>query len=195
MIKAGLTGSIGMGKSTTADMFREEGIPVYDADVTVHELYEGAAAPLVEAEFPGTTENGKVDRDRLGKAVLGNPDALKRLEQIVHPLVHAKEREFLENAESQGASLVLLDIPLLFETGGENRVDKIIVVSASADEQKRRVLAREGMTEEKFEAILARQVPDSEKRDRADFVIDTGKGMEHAHSQVREIIGELTKNL
>jgi len=193
MIKAGLTGSIGMGKSTTAEMFCEAGIPVYDADATVHELYEGEAASIIEDAFPGTTLNGKVDRSLLGKQVIGKPDAMKKLEQLVHPLVHAKEQEFLKRSETNGANLVLLDIPLLFETGGEGRVDMIIVVSASAEEQRRRVLAREGMTEEKFSAILARQIPDAEKRERADFVIDTGQGLDHARAQVKSVIAEITQ--
>ncbi|MEL7430774.1 MAG: dephospho-CoA kinase [Pseudomonadota bacterium] len=191
MIKAALTGSIGMGKSTTAAMFADAGIPVYDADAAVHSLYEGEAVPLVEAAFPGSSMNGRIDREKLGRMVLGNPQALKKLEAIVHPLVHARQKAFIDQAETEGQRLVILDIPLLFETGGEGRVDKIIVVSAPAEEQKRRVLARPGMTEEKFEAILARQVPDAEKRKRADFVIDTGKGLDHAREQVLEIIKAL----
>ena len=142
MIKAGLTGSIGMGKSTTANMFREAGVPVYDADATVHALYEGEATPLIEKAFPGTTKNDKVDRAILGSTVLGNPEAMKKLEAIVHPLVHEKEQDFLKEAKKSGSNLVILDIPLLFETGGKNRVDVIIVVSASEEEQRRRVLAR-----------------------------------------------------
>ncbi len=193
MIKAGLTGSIGMGKSTTAEMFRDAGIPVYDADATVHALYEGEATPLIEEAFPGTTHNGKVDRALLSKHVVGNADAMKKLETIVHPLVHAKEQEFLRTSQSNGAPIVVLDIPLLFETGGRNRVDIVIVVSANAEEQKRRVLARKGMTEEKFEAILARQVPDREKREKADFIIDTDQGFDHARDQVTKIIAELSQ--
>ncbi len=193
MIKAGLTGSIGMGKSTTAEMFRDAGIPVYDADATVHALYEGEATPLIEEAFPGTTHNGKVDRALLSKHVVGNADAMKKLEMIVHPLVHAKEQEFLKSAQSNGAPIVVLDIPLLFETGGRSRVDIVIVVSANAEEQRRRVLAREGMTEEKFEAILARQVPDREKREKADFIIDTDQGFDHARDQVTKIIAELSQ--
>ena len=193
MIKAGLTGSIGMGKSTTANMFREAGVPVYDADATVHALYEGEATPLIEKAFPGTTKNDKVDRAILGSKVLRNPEAMKKLEAIVHPLVHEKEQDFLKEAKKSGSNLVILDIPLLFETGGKNRVDVIIVVSASEEEQRRRVLAREGMTEEKFEAILARQVPDAEKRKQADFVIDTGKGMQAANDRVKSIIEALSQ--
>ncbi len=192
MIKAGLTGSIGMGKSTTANMFREAGIPVYDADAIVHQLYEGAAAPLIEKEFPGTTTNGKVDRQLLGNQVLGNSKAIKKLETIVHPMVQAKQREFIEQAKKTGAKLVVLDIPLLFEAGGINRVDKVIVVTAPAEVQRKRVLARPGMTVEKFEAILEKQLPDTEKRARADFIIDTSLGMEAAKTAVKNIIAELT---
>lgn len=191
MIKAGLTGSIGMGKSTTAHMFRDEGIAVYDADATVHELYEGEAVPLVEAAFPNTTSDGKVDRTKLSEYVIGKPENMKKLEAIIHPLVHQKEQEFLKQAQTRGDVLVVLDIPLLFETGGKNRVDKIIVVTAPAEVQRERVMARDGMTEEKFEAILARQVPDSEKRKQADFVIDTSLGLEAAKKQVREIVTSL----
>ncbi len=195
MIKAGLTGSIGMGKSTTAQMFRDEGIAVYDADATVHALYEGEAVPLIEETFPGSTANGRVDRELLGQQVIGNPEAMKRLEALVHPLVHQKEQEFLAAAKARGDAIVLLDIPLLFEVNGEARVDVIIVVSASAEEQRRRVLARDGMTAEKFENILAKQMPDQEKRKRADYIIDTGQGIDHARLQVRDIIYELRKNL
>ena len=191
MLKLGLTGSIGMGKSTTANLFRDEGIPVYDADATVHSLYEGEAVPIIEKAFPGTAVDGRVDREKLGKYVLGSPSEMKRLESIIHPLVHAREQAFLKTQTEAGAEFVLLDIPLLFETGGEKRVDKIIVVSASAEEQRKRVLSREGMTEEKFQAILKRQIPDAEKRKRADFIIDTNHGVEHAARQVREIIVEL----
>lgn len=192
MIKAGLTGSIGMGKSTTAQMFRDAGIPVYDADATVHALYEGEAVKHVEQEFPGVTIDGKIDRTLLSSQVIGKPTRLKQLEALIHPLVHAKEREFLKQAEDATNPLVVLDIPLLFETGGRNRVDKIIVVTAPAQVQRERVLAREGMTEEKFLNILSRQVPDAEKRKNADFLIDTGKGLEAARLRVEEIIKELT---
>ena len=191
MIKAGLTGSIGMGKSTTAQMFRDEGIAVYDADATVHELYSGEAVPLVEAAFPNTTSDGKVDRTKLSEVVIGKPENMKKLEAIIHPLVHKQEQEFLKDAETRGDKLVVLDIPLLFETGGKNRVDKIIVVTAPAEVQRQRVLARDGMSVEKFEAILARQVPDREKREQADFVIDTSLGLEAANITVREIIKSL----
>lgn len=193
MIIAGLTGSIGMGKSTTAQMFRDEGIEVHDADATVHALYENEAVAPVEAAFPGVAKDGKIDRAELSKHVLGNRENMKRLEQIVHPLVHNKEQQFLKQAREKKAALVVLDIPLLLETGGEGRVDKIIVVTAPAEVQRDRVLSRPGMTAEKFESIFARQVPDAEKRSRADFVIDTSQGLDAARKRVREIISELTK--
>jgi dephospho-CoA kinase len=192
VIVLGLTGSIGMGKSTTARMFADEGVPVHDADAAVHRLYEGRAAPLVGAAFPGTVIAGVVDRARLAAAVLNDRAAMSRLEAIVHPLVREEEREFLERHRRAGAPLVVLDIPLLFETGAEDRVDRIAVVTADAAEQRRRVLSRPGMTEEKFAAILARQVADSEKRARADFLIDTGRGFDHARAEVRAIIRSLT---
>lgn len=191
MIVVGLTGSIGMGKSTTAQMFEEEGVPVHDSDRAVHGLYAGKAAPLVEDAFPGTTVEGKVDRERLAARVLGDAAALKRLETIVHPLVRAEADAFLQRARDSQAPIAVLDIPLLYETGGEGRVDRVVVVSAPAEIQRDRVLARPGMTVEKFEAILAKQVPDAEKRRRADFVIDTGRGLDGAREQVRAIIGAL----
>jgi dephospho-CoA kinase len=188
MIILGLTGSIGMGKSTTAKLFAEEGVPVHDADAAVHALYEGEAAPLIEAAFPGTTREGKVDRTLLARAVVGNPDAMKRLETIVHPMVAASRDRFLKKARDEGAPVVLLDIPLLFETGGEKLVDAIVVVSAALEIQRQRVMERPGMTAEKFEALLARQVPDVEKRRRADYIVDSGHGIEPARAQVREIL-------
>lgn len=191
MIVVGLTGSIGMGKSTTAQMFEEEGVPVHDSDRAVHGLYAGKAAPLVEDAFPGTTVDGKVDRERLAARVLGDAAALKRLEAIVHPLVRAEADAFLQRARESQAPIAVLDIPLLYETGGEARVDRVVVVSAPAEIQRERVLARPGMTVEKFEAILAKQVPDAEKRRRADFVIDTGRGLDGAREQVRAIVGAL----
>lgn len=194
MIVLGLTGSIGMGKSTTAAMFREAGVPVHDSDETVHRLYSGGAAPLIEARFAGTVVDGKVDRERLAGAVLGRPEALRDLERIVHPLVRADADAFLARHREAGAPVALLDIPLLFETGGEGRVDRIVVVTAAPEIQRERVLARPGMTKEKFEAILAHQVPDAEKRRRADFVIDTGEGMEAARRAVGAIVTELTGN-
>ena len=192
MIVLGLTGSIGMGKSTTAAMFAALGVPVNDADAVVHELYRGKAVPLVGEAFPDSIVDGAVDRNRLSTAVLGNPAALKRLEAIVHPFVRDAETEFLARQRAAGAPLVVLDIPLLFEVGAEGRVDRIAVVTAPADVQRARVLARPGMTEQKFEAILSKQVPDREKRARADFVIDTGQGLEPARQAVARIIGELT---
>lgn len=191
MILLGLTGSIGMGKSTTAAMFREAGVPVHDSDEAVHRLYSGAAAPLIEARFPGVVICGTVDRNRLAAAVLGNPEALKALEAIVHPLVRADADAFVSRCRDEGVPVALLDIPLLFETGGESRVDRIVVVSAPADVQRQRVLARPGMSEEKFAAILARQTPDAQKRARADYVIDTGKGLDAARAAVRAIVAEL----
>jgi dephospho-CoA kinase len=192
MIVLGLTGSIGMGKSTTAKLFAEAGVPVHDSDEAVHRLYRGEAAPLVEAAFPGTVVDGAVDRAALSRRVVGDPEAIARLEEIVHPLVRADADRFVASHRAAGTPLVVLDIPLLFETGGTGRVDKIAVVSAPADVQRERVLSRPGMTPEKFEAILARQTPDAEKRRRADFVIDTSKGIEAARDQVRAIIRELT---
>ena len=191
MIVLGLTGSIGMGKSTTAQMFLDAGVPVYSADETVHRLYSGKAAPLIEQDFPGTTSDGEVDRAKLSAAVMGKPEALQRLEEIVHPLVRTEENRFRQDSENSGAKLVLLDIPLLFETGAEKRVDKVLVVTAPKEVQRERVLAREGMTEDKFEAILARQVPDAEKRNRADFIIDTSQGLVAAREHVQQIIHSL----
>jgi len=191
MIVLGLTGSIGMGKSTTAKMFAEAGVPVHDSDETVHRLYSGAAAPLVEAAFPGTTVGGVVDRVKLGARVLGDAAALKQLEAIIHPLVRADADAFLAKHRNADESIAVLDIPLLFETGGRGRVDKVVVVTAPAEVQRQRVLARPGMTEEKLAAILAKQVPDEEKRKLADFIIDTGQGLDAARTQVDAIIAEL----
>lgn len=191
MIVLGLTGSIAMGKSTTAQMFRDAGVPVHDSDEAVHRLYAGAAAPLVEARFPGVTANGVIDRQKLAQAVLGDPAALRDLEKIVHPLVRADADAFLQRHRGAGEKLVVLDIPLLFETGGRERVDKVVVVSAPAGIQRERALARSGMTPEKLDAILARQVPDAEKRARADFVIDTGSGIEPARAAVEAIVARL----
>jgi len=188
MFVLGLTGSVGMGKSTTAGFFVEAGVPVHDADAAVHRLYAGEAVPLIEAAFPGTTSGGTVDRTLLAKRVLGDPAALKRLEAIVHPLVQASERRFLAKAEARGEKVVVLDIPLLFETGGEKRVDAVVVVSAPREVQRSRVLERPGMTVEKLEAILAKQMPDDEKRRRADFVVDTSRGFEAARAEVRAIL-------
>jgi dephospho-CoA kinase len=189
----GLTGSIGMGKSTTAAMFREAGIPVYDADAEVHAAYGvgGAAVGPVGEAFPGVVKAGRVDREELRKRVLGDPEALGRLNAIVHPIVGRARVEVFERARAAGADMIILDVPLIYETGGEKNMDKVIVVSAPADVQRERVLAREGMTPERLDAILAQQVPDAEKRARADYVVDTGKGLEAAREQVRAIIAEL----
>jgi len=192
MIVLGLTGSIGMGKSTAAAMFADEGVPVHDADAAVHRLYAGRAAPLIEAEFPGTVIDGIVDRQLLGAEVLNDPDALKRLEAIVHPLVRGEEEAFLADARKSGAPLALLDIPLLYETGAETRCDKVVVVSAPAAIQRERVLRRPGMSKEKFAAILAKQLPDAEKRARADIVIDTGDGFDATRAAVKAVVAELS---
>ncbi|MGB8121558.1 MAG: dephospho-CoA kinase [Pseudolabrys sp.] len=188
MFVLGLTGSLGMGKSTTAKFFAEEGVPLHDADAEVHRLYERDATPLIEAAFPGTTVDGKVDRDKLAQRVLGDPVAIRKLEGIVHPLVRRAEEHFLAEAARKGASIVVLDIPLLFETGADRRCDAVVVVSAPADVQRARVFERPGMTEEKFDAILVKQMPDAEKRARADFLVDTSTGFGAARAQVREIL-------
>ena len=193
MFILGLTGSVGMGKSATAKMFADEGVPVHDADAAVHALYEGEAAPLIEASFPGTTASGKVDRGKLGDRVLGHPEEIKRLERIVHPLVARVRDDFLAKAERGGAKIALLDIPLLYETGGETRCDAVVVVSAPAEVQRERVLARPGMTDAKLAAILAKQMPDSDKRARADFVVDTSRGFDAAREQVRDILARVSK--
>ena len=188
----GLTGSIGMGKSTTADLFRAEGVPVYDSDRAVHEIYRGPAAARIEEMFPGTTVDGVVDRARLAARVLGDVEALRRLEALVHPLVAAGRDEFLEACRRAKESVVVFDIPLLFEIGAEKDVDAVVVVSAPPDVQRARVLSRPGMTEEKFAAILAKQTPDAEKRARAHFIVHTDRGLDSARSQVRLILDELT---
>ena len=188
MFVLGLTGSLGMGKSTTARFFAEEGVPVHDADAVVHRLYEGEAAAMIQAAFPGTTTAGKVDREKLAARVLGDVGALTRLEAIVHPLVQEAERRLLAEAQARGEKVAVLDIPLLFETGGEERVDAVVVVSAPADVQRARTLERPGMTVDKLDAILARQMPDHEKRRRADFVVDTSRGFEAARAKVRAIL-------
>jgi len=193
VILVGLTGSIGMGKSTTAKMFAEEGVPVYDADAAVHALYApgGAAVAPIEAAFPGVTGENGVDRAKLSQRVVGQPDALKKLEAIVHPLVGLSRGAFFEQAK--GADIVVLDIPLLFETGGDKAMDAVVVVSAPEHIQRRRVLEREGMDEAKLDAILARQTPDAEKRARAHFVVDTSQGLDHARAQVRHILATLRR--
>jgi dephospho-CoA kinase len=193
MLILGLTGSIGMGKSTTSKLFAEAGVPVYDADAAVHKVYEGEAAPAIEAAFPGTTANGKVDRAKLSASVLHNPAAIKQLEQIVHPMLGASRQKFLEEAERSGAPVVVMDIPLLFETGGERRVDAVVVVSTTPETQRERILARGTMTNEALDAILARQLPDAEKRKRADFVVDTSHGLEPVRAAIRDILAEVVK--
>lgn len=193
MFILGLTGSIGMGKTATAAMFADEGVPVHDADAVVHRLYDGEATPLIEAAFPGTTSGGKVDRGKLGERVLGDKDAIARLEQIVHPLVTKARERFVAEAERSGAKVAVLDVPLLFETGGDKRCDAVVVVSAPADVQRTRAFERPGMSEDKFSAILAKQMPDSEKRARADFVVDTSQGFDFARAQVREILNAVAK--
>jgi dephospho-CoA kinase len=188
MFVLGLTGSLGMGKSTTAKFFADEGVPVYDADAAVHRLYEGEAVPLIEAEFPGTTAGGKVDREKLGQRVIGDAAAIAKLEAIVHPLVARARERFLAEAEQSGAKVAVLDIPLLLETGGDKRCDAVVVVSAPAAVQRQRALSRPGMTDDRLNAILAKQMPDAEKRARADFIVDSGQGLEAARAQVREIL-------
>ena len=190
MLVLGLTGSIGMGKSTTAKLFAEAGVPVYDADATVHLIYEGEAAPLIEAAFPGTTVDGKVDRAKLSAQVVGNDVAMKQLEQIVHPLLGAYHRKFLDDAERAGAPVAVVDVPLLYETGGEKRVDAVVVVTTDPEQQRKRILARDNMTPEKLDAILARQLPDADKRKRADFVVDTSHGLEPVRIRIAEILRE-----
>ena len=189
----GLTGSIGMGKSTTAKLFAEAGVPVYDADAAVHKIYEGEAAPAIEAAFPGTTAEGRVDRAKLSAKVVHDAAAIKQLEQIVHPMLGASRKKFLDDAERAGAPVVVMDIPLLFETGGEKRVDAVVVVTTSPESQRERILARGTMTSEALDAILARQLPDAEKRKRADFVVDTSHGLDPVRTAIRDILAEVVK--
>src|SRR6478752_7858785 len=189
----GLTGSIGMGKSTTAKLFAEAGVPVYDADAAVHQLYEGEAAPAIEAAFPGTTVHGKVDRPKLSARVVHDPAAIKRLEQIVHPMLGASRQKFLDDAEQSGAPVAVVDVPLLFETGGEKRVDAVVVVTTTPEVQRQRILTRDNMTGEKLEALLARQLPDAEKRKRADFVVDTSHGHDPVRGRIRDILDQAAK--
>jgi dephospho-CoA kinase len=189
----GLTGSIGMGKSTTAKLFAEAGTPVYDADAAVHKIYEGEAAPAIEAAFPGTTADGRVDRAKLSAKVVHDPAAIKQLEQIVHPMLGASRQKFLDDAEQSGAPVVVMDIPLLFETGGEKRVDAVVVVTTSPENQRERILARGTMSNEALDAILARQLPDAEKRKRADFVVDTSHGLDPVRERIRDILAEVVK--
>ena len=193
MLILGLTGSIGMGKSTTAKLFAEAGVPVYDADATVHMLYEGEAVLAIEAAFPGTTVDGKVDRNMLSARVVHDPAAIKQLEQIVHPMLGASRQKFLDDAERSGAPVAVVDVPLLFETGGEKRVDAVVVVTTTPELQRQRILARDNMTSEKLDAILARQLPDAEKRRRADFVVDTSGGLDPVRLRIRDILNEAVK--
>jgi len=189
----GLTGSMGMGKSTTAKLFAEAGVPVYDADATVHMIYQGEAAPVIEAAFPGTTADGKVDRSRLSAKVVHDPLAIKRLEAIVHPMLRAHHQQFLDDAERSGAPVAVVDVPLLFETGGDKRVDAVVVVTTSPEIQRERILARGTMTSEALEGLLARQMPDAEKRQRADFVVDTSRGLDPVRTRIRDILDQVVK--
>jgi dephospho-CoA kinase len=193
MLILGLTGSIGMGKSTTAKLFEEAGVPVYDADAMVHKLYEGEAAPAVEAAFPGTTSDGKVDRAKLSARVVEDPAAMQQLERIVHPMLGVSRKRFFEDAEASQAPVVVLDIPLLFETGGEKRVDAVVVVTTTPEIQRERVLARGTMDSARLDAIIARQTPDAEKRKRADFVVDTSEGLDPVRTQIAHILAEVVK--
>ena len=193
MIILGLTGSIGMGKSTTAKLFAEAGVPVYDADAAVHRLYEGEAAAAIEEAFPGTIVEGKVDRARLSSRVVHDPAAMKRLEGIVHPMLGASRQRFLDDAERSGARVAVVDVPLLYETGGEKRVDAVVVVTTTPEVQRERILARENMSSEKLDAILARQLPDPEKRARADFIVDTSHGLDPVRARIRDILDQAVK--
>jgi dephospho-CoA kinase len=195
MLRIGLTGSIGMGKSTMAKLFAEAGLPVNDADAVVHDLYSGEAAPLVDAVFPGTMRDGAVDRQVLARQLALRPDGFKQLESIVHPLVRQREVEFIERERAKGTAMVILDIPLLFESGAEKRVDAIVVASCDPQIQRQRVLARPNMTEDKFNMILSRQTPDAEKRARADYVIDTGHSIDTARQRVAHIVSDLKRRL
>jgi len=189
----GLTGSIGMGKSTTAKLFAEAGVPVYDADATVHKIYEGEAVPAIEVAFPGTTANGKVDRAKLAAKVVHDPATMKQLEAIVHPMLRAYHQKFLDDAEKSGATVAVVDVPLLFETGGDKRVDAVVVVTTSPENQRERILARGTMTSEALDSILARQMPDEEKRRRADFIVDTSHGLDPVRERIRDILDQAVK--
>jgi len=188
-----LTGSLGMGKSRTASFFAEEGVPVYDSDAAVHALYASEAAPLIESAFPSTTSGGIVDRAKLAARVLGDAAAMAKLEAIVHPLVAKARDTFIAEAQARGAPAVVLDVPLLFETGGERHCDAVVVVSAPFDVQRRRAFERPGMTEEKFTALVGKQMPDAEKRRRADFIVDSSQSYDHAREQVRDILRAIAK--
>jgi len=193
MIILGLTGSIGMGKSTTARLFAEAGVPVYDADATVHQIYAGEAAAAVEAAFPGTTVDGKVDRAKLSARVVHDQAAMRKLEQIVHPMLVAHRERFLEEAKRADAPVVVMDVPLLFETGGEQAVDAVVVVTTSAENQRERIRARGTMGDDALDAILKRQLPDAEKRKRADYVVDTSHGLDPVRERIRDILAAVAK--
>ncbi|KRB62969.1 dephospho-CoA kinase [Rhizobium sp. Root708] len=195
MLRVGLTGSIGMGKSTMAKFFADAGVPVNDSDAVVHQLYAGEAAPLVDAVFPGTMKNGAIDRQELSRQLSSQSEGFKKLESIIHPLVRKREQQFIEQEQAKGPEIVLLDIPLLFETGAEKRVDVVVVVSCDPQIQRQRVLARPNMTEEKFNMILSRQTPDAIKRERADYLIDTGGTLEASKQRVAEIVEDLKRRL
>ena len=182
-----------MGKSTTAKLFAEAGVPVYDADATVHLIYEGEAVPAIEAAFPGSTADGKVDRAKLSAQVMHDAAAIKRLEQIVHPMLRAYHQKFLDAAEQSGAPVAVVDVPLLFETGGEKHVDAVVVVTTSPEVQRQRILARDNMTDEKLDVILKRQLPDTEKRKRADFIVDTSHGLDPVRARIRDILDQAGK--
>jgi dephospho-CoA kinase len=188
-----LTGSLAMGKSTAAKFFAECGVPVHDSDAVVHALYEGDAVALIEREFPGSTSSGKVDRSNLAAMVVNDHAAMARLEAIIHPLVTASRDKFLEEAQARGASVVVVDIPLLFETDAQSKCDAVVVVSAPAEDQRRRALDRPGMTEEKFAGLLAKQLPDAEKRRRADFIVDSSQGFDHTRAQIRDILRSVAR--
>jgi len=188
-----LTGSLGMGKSTAAKFFAEEGVAVHDSDATVHALYEGEATPLIEAAFPGSTSGGKVDRNKLAAMVLNDKAALARLEAIVHPMVTASREKFLAKAQTRGEKIVVFDVPLLFETKAERGCDAVVVVSAPPEIQRKRAFERRGMTDDKLAAILAKQMPDAEKRSRADFVVDSTQSFDHTRAQIRDILRKVAK--
>jgi dephospho-CoA kinase len=193
MIILGLTGSIGMGKSTTAKLFAEAGVPVYDADATVHMIYQGEAAPAIEAAFPGTTVDGKVDRRLLSARIVNDPAAIKRLEALVHPMLRRYHQTFIDQAEQVGAAVAVVDVPLLFETGGEQRVDAVVVVTTTPEIQRQRVLDRGNMTPEMLATVLDRQMPDAEKRKRSDFIVDTSDGLDPVRLRIRDILGEAAR--
>src|ERR1700753_190913 len=193
MIVLGLTGSIGMGKSTTAKLFAEAGAPVYDGDATVHQIYEGEAAPVIEAAFPGTTVDGKVDRTKLSARVVHDPAAMKQLETLVHPMLRAHHQKFLDDAERSGASVAVVDVPLLFETGGEKRVDAVVVVTTSPEIQRARILARDNMTAEKRDTVLTRHHTDAQTRNRGDFVVYTSHGLDPVRVRIPDILEQAVK--